>query len=163
YRDTAESIEDHGKLLATSGYYTHAMAQRRDPNAFAAALTGVYATDPQYGAKLVSLMQQYDLYRYDSPAPASVSHSHAPQPAAGAAPGPPGGAGPGGGPRPSGCGLTGARRVARAVAVAVSGLVPSPFVPAFARPGPVATSDVQPVTRSRADPGPGVQPVSASV
>src|SRR5262249_15126067 len=78
----AESIEDHGKLLATSGYYTHAMARRHDPNAFAAALTGIYATDPQYGAKLVSLMQQYDLYRYDSAAPAPVSHTAAPSAAA---------------------------------------------------------------------------------
>jgi flagellum-specific peptidoglycan hydrolase FlgJ len=82
YRDIAESIEDHGKLLATSGYYTHAMAQRHDPNAFAAALTGIYATDPQYGAKLVSLMQQYDLYRYDSAAPAPVSRGTAPSSAA---------------------------------------------------------------------------------
>ena len=82
YRDIAESIEDHGKQLATSGYYTHAMAQRHDPNAFAAALTGIYATDPQYGAKLVSLMRQYDLYRYDSAAPAPVSHPHAPSAAA---------------------------------------------------------------------------------
>jgi flagellum-specific peptidoglycan hydrolase FlgJ len=85
YRDIAESIEDHGKLLATSGYYTHAMAQRHDPNSFAAALTGIYATDPQYGAKLVSLMQQYDLYRYDSASPTPVSH--APAPAAAAIPG----------------------------------------------------------------------------
>jgi flagellum-specific peptidoglycan hydrolase FlgJ len=82
YRDIAESIEDHGKLLATSGYYTHAMAQRHDPNSFAAALTGIYATDPQYGAKLVSLMRQYDLYRYDSASPAPVSRGPAPSAAA---------------------------------------------------------------------------------
>jgi flagellum-specific peptidoglycan hydrolase FlgJ len=65
YHNVAESINDHGKLLATSGYYTQAMAARQDPNAFATALTGVYATDPDYGAKLIVLMQQYDLYRYD--------------------------------------------------------------------------------------------------
>ena len=69
YHNIAESVDDHGKLLATSQYYRQAMADRHNPNAFATALTGVYATDPQYGAKLVSLMQHYDLYRYDTPAP----------------------------------------------------------------------------------------------
>src|SRR6185295_10176099 len=62
---------DHGKLLASSGYYRKAMADRRNPNAFAQSLTGVYATDPSYGTKLVSLMQQYNLYRYDAAPPAS--------------------------------------------------------------------------------------------
>ena len=64
YHNLAESIDDHGKLLATSGYYQHAMAVRQVPNAFANALTGVYATDPDYGAKLISLMRRYNLYRY---------------------------------------------------------------------------------------------------
>ncbi len=67
YHNIAESIDDHGKLLATSGYYRRPMAaDRHDPNAFAAALTGVYATDPSYGAKLIGLMRRYDLYRYDT-------------------------------------------------------------------------------------------------
>jgi len=66
YRNTAESIDDHGKLLATSGYYRRSMADRHDPDAFAASLTGVYATDPEYGAKLIHLMRRFDLYRYDN-------------------------------------------------------------------------------------------------
>ena len=77
YQDFAQSINDHGKLLATSGYYTQAMAKRNDPNSFAQALTGVYATNPDYGTDLIQLMQQYDLYRYDVPAstsPAAGSH-----------------------------------------------------------------------------------------
>ncbi|MGO9297065.1 MAG: glucosaminidase domain-containing protein, partial [Streptosporangiaceae bacterium] len=65
YSSAAQSVEDHGRLLATSGYYGQAMAQRHDPNAFASALTGVYATDPEYGAKLIALMRRYNLYRYD--------------------------------------------------------------------------------------------------
>ena len=85
YRTVAESIDAHGRLLARSGYYAAAMSMRHDPNAFAAALTGVYATDPGYGAKLVQLMQQYHLYRYDAAAAAGP-----------AAPGAPGGAGDGG-------------------------------------------------------------------
>ncbi len=69
YRDVAESIDDHGRLLATSPQYSQAMAVRDDPNAFAAALTGTYATDPHYGATLINLMRQYDLYRFDAMAP----------------------------------------------------------------------------------------------
>ena len=67
YHNYAESIEDHGKLLAESGYYTRAMADRNDPDAFANALTGVYATNPEYGTILIQLMHQYNLYSYDVP------------------------------------------------------------------------------------------------
>jgi flagellum-specific peptidoglycan hydrolase FlgJ len=79
YHSFAESINDHGELLATSGYYTQAMAERNDPDSFAKALTGVYATNPEYGTDLVQLMQQYDLYRYDVPASApSTTGPHSP-------------------------------------------------------------------------------------
>jgi flagellum-specific peptidoglycan hydrolase FlgJ len=79
YSNATQSIEDHGKHLATSPYYRTTMAERRDPDAFAAALTGVYATDPDYGAKLISLMKRYDLYRYDVPASRSASGDAAAQ------------------------------------------------------------------------------------
>jgi flagellum-specific peptidoglycan hydrolase FlgJ len=72
YNNTAQSIDDHGRLLASSGYYRKAMADRRSPDAFAQSLTGIYATDPSYGTKLVSLMQHYNLYRYDAASPASM-------------------------------------------------------------------------------------------
>src|SRR5215471_16203389 len=72
YHNTAESIDDHGRLLGTSGYYRKSMAQRRNPDAFARSLTGIYATDPSYGTKLVSLMQRYDLYRYDAASPGAL-------------------------------------------------------------------------------------------
>jgi flagellum-specific peptidoglycan hydrolase FlgJ len=71
YHNFAESIQDHGELLATSGYYSQAMADRNNPDAFANALTGVYATNPEYGADLIQLMQQYNLDRYDAAAPAA--------------------------------------------------------------------------------------------
>ena len=67
YHNVAESISDHAELLATSGYYTHAMADRAAPDAFANDLTGVYATDPEYGSNLIALMRLYNLYRFDSP------------------------------------------------------------------------------------------------
>ena len=84
YHNFAESIDDHGRLLADSGYYRQAMAVRRAPNAFASALTGVYATDPTYGAKLIGLMREYNLYRYDagtSAARSAPAATHRPRPA----------------------------------------------------------------------------------
>jgi flagellum-specific peptidoglycan hydrolase FlgJ len=70
YHNDAESIAGHAQLLATSGYYTKAMADRANPDAFANDLTGVYATDPGYGANLMALMKTYNLYQYDT-APAT--------------------------------------------------------------------------------------------
>ena len=78
YHSAAQSIDDHGRLLATSAYYRQSMAHRHDPNAFAAALTGVYATDPGYGAKLIDLMHRYDLYRYDSAAQSGTPQASPP-------------------------------------------------------------------------------------
>ncbi len=72
YHNVAESIADHGRLLATSQAYQHAMANRQVPDAFADALTGVYATDPDYGSNLIALMRLYNLYRYDPAAPAAA-------------------------------------------------------------------------------------------
>ena len=97
YNDVAESINDHGKLLASSGYYTAAMAARNAPNAFAQALTGVYATDPNYGTNLISLMRSYNLYRFDpgaqsaraqaaATAQSSAAQSSAAQPSAAQSP-----------------------------------------------------------------------------
>jgi len=94
YHNVSESISDHAELLATSGYYTRAMADRTVPDAFANDLTGVYATDPEYGANLIAIMKLYNLYRFDSPTSAqaqpsapSAAASHAP--AAHASPSPP--------------------------------------------------------------------------
>jgi flagellum-specific peptidoglycan hydrolase FlgJ len=71
YRNVAQSIAAHAELLAGSGYYTRAMADRAHPDAFAHDLTGVYATDPGYGANLVALMRLYNLYQYDTPSAAA--------------------------------------------------------------------------------------------
>jgi flagellum-specific peptidoglycan hydrolase FlgJ len=99
YNNVAESIADHANLLATSGYYSAAMANRQAPNSFAQALTGVYATDPNYGNTLVGLMRRYNLYQFDPdtqsataqaraaahPASASAAQATAPQTASGSA------------------------------------------------------------------------------
>ena len=78
YHDIAQSIEDHGKLLATSGDYTAAMAVRQTPDSFAQALTGVYATDPGYGTNLISLMQRFNLYRFGTSSQPAAPASTAP-------------------------------------------------------------------------------------
>jgi flagellum-specific peptidoglycan hydrolase FlgJ len=66
YSDVAQSITDHSLLLATGSAYQQAMADRRSPDAFANDLTGVYATDPNYGANLITIMRQFNLYRFDA-------------------------------------------------------------------------------------------------
>jgi flagellum-specific peptidoglycan hydrolase FlgJ len=85
YDNVAQSIDDHAELLATSGYYTQAMTDRNNPDEFANALTGVYATNPDYGSDLIQLMQQYDLYRYDAPATGAGAGAAASAPARAAA------------------------------------------------------------------------------
>lgn len=55
----------HAKLLATGTPYVKARTKLPDPFAFANALTGVYATDPNYGATLGSIMRGSGLTRFD--------------------------------------------------------------------------------------------------
>ncbi len=71
YHNIAESIADHSQLLATGESYQQAMADKQVPDAFAADLTGVYATDPNYGSNLIALMRLYNLYRYGTSAQAT--------------------------------------------------------------------------------------------
>jgi flagellum-specific peptidoglycan hydrolase FlgJ len=60
-----DAFDQHGRLLATAAVYRTAMAQVKDPDAFADALTGVYATDPQYGFMLKWVIHNYGFVRYD--------------------------------------------------------------------------------------------------
>jgi flagellum-specific peptidoglycan hydrolase FlgJ len=52
-------------LLSTASPYQAAMTLVLDPDRFADALTGVYATDPQYGATLKWVIESYNLKQYD--------------------------------------------------------------------------------------------------
>ena len=63
-----EAFELHGKLLSTGSPYRSAMEVVQDPDRFADALTGVYATDPQYGTTLKWVMDNYQLKQYDTKA-----------------------------------------------------------------------------------------------
>ena len=63
YHDFYEAVMSHGKLYH-NGYYDKAVtgyARDRDPHAFARRITGIYATDPRYGAKLSQIMRDYGL------------------------------------------------------------------------------------------------------
>jgi flagellum-specific peptidoglycan hydrolase FlgJ/LysM repeat protein len=84
YHSDAESIADHAKLLAESGYYRKAMGDKGNANRFADDLTGVYATDPNYGQLLKTIMKENDLYKYDDPKLAGAGSSGgAPAPSTG--------------------------------------------------------------------------------
>jgi flagellum-specific peptidoglycan hydrolase FlgJ len=161
YSNFSESIDDHAELLATSGYYTQAMADRNDPDAFADALTGVYATNPDYGSDLIQLMQQYDLYRYDAPAPATAGTPASAQarPDAHAAPSaqaPRGGSGTQA-PSPAPTLRPGASSPSPSPSPTVSvPPTPAPSVAPSPTPTPsVITASSRPVTRAMEDKRPG--------
>ena len=65
FANMSEAFELHGKLLSTGSPYRAAMEVVKDPDRFADALTGVYATDPQYGTTLKWVMDNYRLKQYD--------------------------------------------------------------------------------------------------
>lgn len=64
YDSLGEAFEAHAALLAHSKYYEKAR-HAKSPNEFASDLTGVYATDPKYGEKLIAIMRKYDLAQFD--------------------------------------------------------------------------------------------------
>jgi hypothetical protein len=157
YNNFSQSIADHGQELATSGYYTRAMANKQNPDAFANALTGVYATDPDYGAKLINLMQEFDLYQYDAaPAAAAPAPAARTSPAPGkAAPSPaPGKAAPAkGAPTKTGPAKTGPAKTGPAkTGPAKTGPAKTASVPqATSRPAPVKAP---PAPAARTQPAP---------
>lgn len=61
----ADAFDQHGRLLATAPVYKPAMAKKDDPEAFADALAGVYATDPNYGTTLKYVIRTYNLDVHD--------------------------------------------------------------------------------------------------
>lgn len=65
FENLAEAFDLHGKLLASNRVYAPAMALAADPDAFADALTGVYATDPKYGYTLKWVMRNYNFGQYN--------------------------------------------------------------------------------------------------
>lgn len=65
FESLAEAFEAHGRLLARAAPYKNAMELVADADRFADALTGVYATDPQYGTTLKWIMDNYKLKQHN--------------------------------------------------------------------------------------------------
>jgi uncharacterized protein YraI len=66
YRTSTDSFVDHGRQLTELDRYAAAMRHTADPDTFAREVHKAgYATDGAYAGKLIELMRQYDLYRYD--------------------------------------------------------------------------------------------------
>lgn len=67
FESIAEAFDLHGKLLATGTPYRNAMKVKDDYEAFSDALTGVYATDPNYGTTLKYVIKTYNFDLLDKP------------------------------------------------------------------------------------------------
>lgn len=66
YTSMTKSFLDYGRLLARADRYRKAFSYPHDPNRFITEVAKAgYATDPRYAALVISLMRQYELYRYD--------------------------------------------------------------------------------------------------
>jgi hypothetical protein len=66
YNSMADSFRDHNRLLATAPRYATAMQYVHNPRQFIREVHRAgYATDPDYATKVIDIMDQYDLYRYD--------------------------------------------------------------------------------------------------
>ena len=66
FASLADAFAAHGALIVLHPHTYHmALAFPNDPHAFANGLTGVYATDPQYGQKLCTILDRDVLPRWD--------------------------------------------------------------------------------------------------
>jgi flagellum-specific peptidoglycan hydrolase FlgJ len=66
YASFDEAADDYGSFLTTNNRYKPAFDHTDDPEAFAKAVANAgYATDPDYGTKLVSIMQKNNLENFD--------------------------------------------------------------------------------------------------
>lgn len=71
YGSMAEAAEDYGRLLRTDKRYSACFAYVDQPERFVEELAKAgYATDPQYAAKLKSIIRSHALQRYDQLVPA---------------------------------------------------------------------------------------------
>lgn len=61
----ADAFIAHGRLLAGNPRYAEARKYENSPDAFADHLTGIYATDPNYGTLLKRLIDGHNLTQYD--------------------------------------------------------------------------------------------------
>ncbi len=70
FATVAMGFSAHAHLLSTDDRYARAMSDADNPIVFATRLRQCgYATDPRYDDKLVAIMRDYKLARFDSPRP----------------------------------------------------------------------------------------------
>ena len=65
YNSVAESIEDHGKLLASS-IYTKKTNGATSLTDYVTKMGSVYATSPTYANNVMNIINSYDLAKYDN-------------------------------------------------------------------------------------------------
>lgn len=67
YASMADSVKDHGKLLREAPRYAAAFNYPNDPDKFIREIhKGNYATDPNYTDKVIKIMREHNLYRFNS-------------------------------------------------------------------------------------------------
>ncbi|CAM3208856.1 glucosaminidase domain-containing protein [Stackebrandtia soli] len=67
YDKVEDSFADHGLYLSTNERYAKAFDHTADADRFIVEVHRAgYATDPKYADKIIKLMNQYDLYRFNS-------------------------------------------------------------------------------------------------
>jgi flagellar protein FlgJ len=64
YANYGEAADDYARMLTTNPNFASAIAFRKDPLKFAAALKR-YATDPSYTQKIKQIIVSYDLLKYE--------------------------------------------------------------------------------------------------
>lgn len=66
YKSVADSFADHAQQLHESARYKPAFKYTKDADQFIREVHKAgYATDPKYTDKIINLMKQYDLYRFN--------------------------------------------------------------------------------------------------
>lgn len=75
YNSVLESIDDHGQLLSSSFYRVHTIGAKTTDDFARAIHKAGYATSPDYADMLITIMVQYDLYRFDGMTMASLKGS----------------------------------------------------------------------------------------
>lgn len=66
YDSWAESVQDHTDFLCGLSRYSAVVGEKDYKTACLAIQAAGYATDPSYAHKLISLIEKYHLYEYDS-------------------------------------------------------------------------------------------------
>ncbi|MFI6094266.1 glucosaminidase domain-containing protein, partial [Lentzea sp. NPDC051213] len=75
YRSMEDSFRDYGRILTTVAAYRPAFQFTNDPDRFVTEIGKVYATDGTYGPKVIKVMRNNDLYRFNSGVPAQSGSS----------------------------------------------------------------------------------------